>query len=114
MSLKMDDVLTPLHMSGKPVGFATEQAVDTLSVDEKARNRSPSEAELASLKVLCESVAASAQKLGQKVSTVKESYFTKNTTANSGEVIAEDEDAPTVQAEGSMASYLSAIKKTTK
>jgi hypothetical protein len=71
MSLKMDDVLTPLHMSGKPVGFATEQAVDTLSVDEKARNRSPSEAELASLKVLCESVAASAQKLGQKVSTVK-------------------------------------------
>ena len=50
----------------------------------------------------------------KKVSTVKESYFTKNTTANSGEVIAEDEDAPTVQAEGSMASYLSAIKKTTK
>ena len=47
-----------------------------------------------------------------KVATVKESYFTKNTTTNSGEVIAEDEDAPTVQAEGSMASYLSAIKKT--
>ncbi len=50
----------------------------------------------------------------KKVATVKESYFTKNTTANSGEVIAEDEDAPTVSAEGSMASYLSAIKKTTK
>ena len=49
-----------------------------------------------------------------KVATVKESYFTKNTTANSGEVIAEDEDAPTVSAEGSMAQYLSAIKKTTK
>ena len=47
-----------------------------------------------------------------KVATVKESYFTKNTTTNSGEVIAEDEEAPTVQAEGSMASYLSAIKKT--
>ena len=50
----------------------------------------------------------------KKVATVKESYFTKNTTANSGEVIAEDEDAPTVSAEGSMAQYLSAIKKTTK
>ena len=50
----------------------------------------------------------------RKVATVKESYFTKNTTTNSGEVIAEDEDAPTVSAEGSMAQYLSAIKKTTK
>ena len=49
-----------------------------------------------------------------KVATVKESYFTKNTTTNSGEVIAEDEDAPAVTAGGSMASYLSAIKKTTK
>ena len=49
-----------------------------------------------------------------KVATVKESYFTKNTTTNSGEVIEEDEDAPAVQAEGSMAQYLSAIKKTTK
>ena len=49
-----------------------------------------------------------------KVATVKESYFTKNTTPNSGEVIEEDEDAPAVQAEGSMAQYLSAIKKTTK
>ena len=49
-----------------------------------------------------------------KVATVKESYFTKNTTTNSGEVIEEDEDAPAVQAEGSMAQYLSAIKKTQK
>ena len=52
--------------------------------------------------------------IANKVATVKESYFTKNTTTNSGEVIEEDEDAPAVQAEGSMAQYLSAIKKTTK
>ena len=44
----------------------------------------------------------------QKVSTVKESYFTKVTTT--GEEVADDDEAP-IQASGSMASYLSAIKK---
>ena len=77
MSSCIVDVLTPLQYVGKPVGFVTEQAVDTLSVDESvdvellARSRSPSEEELASLKMLCESVAASAQKLGELVATVK-------------------------------------------
>ena len=46
----------------------------------------------------------------KKVATVKESYFTKTTNTASGE--AEVEDGPVVETSGSMASYLSAIKKT--
>jgi len=47
----------------------------------------------------------------QKVSTVKESYFTNTKITTTGEEVADDDEAP-IQASGSMATYLSAIKKT--
>mgnify|MGYP001488939392 CR=1 FL=1 len=47
----------------------------------------------------------------QKVATVKESYFTNTKITTTGEEVADDDEAP-IQASGSMASYLSAIKKT--
>lgn len=46
----------------------------------------------------------------QKVAQLKESYFAK--TSKTQEEIIEDDDAPTVEASGSMDSYLKAIKKT--
>jgi len=49
----------------------------------------------------------------KKVSTVKESYFTKKTGTESTQDIIEDEDGESpVIASGSMAQYLSALKKT--
>ncbi len=45
----------------------------------------------------------------KKVAQLKESYFTKVTTT--GEEVADEDEAP-IQASGSMATYLSAIKKT--
>ena len=78
-------------------------------------SRDLAETQVEKLKSLVEDVDFDdAETFAKKVQTVKESYFTKNTTTNSGEVIEEDEDAPAVQTEGSMAQYLSAIKKTTK
>ena len=47
----------------------------------------------------------------QKVATVKESYFTNTKITTTGEEVADDDEAP-IPASGSMASYLSAIKKT--
>ena len=47
----------------------------------------------------------------QKVATVKESYFTNTKITTTGEEVADDDEAP-IQASGSMATYLSAIKKT--
>ena len=47
----------------------------------------------------------------QKVSTVKESYFTK-TASNSGTEQIDEEDTSPVETSGSMDSYLQAIKKT--
>ena len=46
----------------------------------------------------------------QKVAQLKESYFAKTTKTQ--EEIVEDDDAPVVEASGSMDSYLKAIKKT--
>ena len=46
----------------------------------------------------------------QKVAQLKESYFAK--TSKTQEEIIEDDDTPTVEASGSMDSYLKAIKKT--
>ena len=46
----------------------------------------------------------------QKVAQLKESYFAK--TSKTQEEIIEDDDAPVVEASGSMDSYLKAIKKT--
>ena len=46
----------------------------------------------------------------KKVAQLKESYFAK--TAKTQEEIIEDDDAPVVEASGSMDSYLKAIKKT--
>jgi len=68
------------------------------------------ETQVEKLKGLVENVDfENEETFSKKVATIKESYFTKvNTT---GEEVADEDEAP-VNASGSMATYLSAIKKT--
>jgi len=69
------------------------------------------ETQVEKLKGLAENVDFEDEEtFAQKVAQLKESYFAK--TATTQEEIIEDDDTPTVEASGSMDSYLKAIKKT--
>jgi len=76
-------------------------------------SRDLAETQVEKLKSLVEDVDfEDAESFAKKVQTVKESYFTKK-AAESTQEIQEDEDGETpVAASGSMAHYLSALKKT--
>lgn len=76
--------------------------------------RDLAETQVEKLKSLVEDIDFEDQEtFAKKVATVKESYFTKKATTESAQEIQEDEDGDTVVAPtGSMAHYLSALKKT--
>jgi hypothetical protein len=76
--------------------------------------RDLAETQVEKLKSLVEDIDfEDAETFAKKVQTVKESYFTKKSATESAQEIQEDEDGETVVAPtGSMAQYLSALKKT--
>ena len=90
-----------IEMAEELEGYKREAVIREASKD-------LAETQVEKLKGLVENIDFEDQEtFAKKVATVKESYFTKTT---SGE--AEVEDGPVVETSGSMASYLSAIKKT--
>jgi hypothetical protein len=76
--------------------------------------RDLAETQVEKLKSLVEDIDFEDQEtFAKKVATVKESYFTKKASSESAQEIQEDEDGDTTVAPtGSMAQYLSALKKT--
>ena len=76
--------------------------------------RDLAETQVEKLKSLVEDIDFEDQEtFAKKVATVKESYFTKKASSESAQEIQEDEDGDTTVAPtGSMAHYLSALKKT--
>tara|TARA_B100000242_G_scaffold293236_1_gene270711 strand:+ start:307 stop:1440 length:1134 start_codon:yes stop_codon:yes gene_type:complete len=93
-----------IEMAEELEGYKREAVIREASKD-------LAETQVEKLKGLVENIDFEDQEtFAKKVATVKESYFTKTTNTASGE--AEVEDGPVVETSGSMASYLSAIKKT--
>ena len=93
-----------IEMAEELEGYKREAVIREASKD-------LAETQVEKLKGLVENIDFEDQEtFAKKVATVKESYFTKTTNTASGEAVVED--GPVVETSGSMASYLSAIKKT--
>jgi hypothetical protein len=76
-------------------------------------SRDLAETQVEKLKSLVEDVDFDDEEtFAKKVATVKESYFSKTTTAESADFDTEDESDDVVETSGSMAQYLAALKKT--
>lgn len=76
-------------------------------------SRDLAETQVEKLKSLVEDVDfEDAESFAKKVQTVKESYFTKKATESTQEIQEDDDGETTVAPTGSMAQYLSALKKT--
>jgi hypothetical protein len=78
--------------------------------------RDLAETQVEKLKSLVEDVDfEDAETFAKKVETVKESYFKKEVTESTEAAYTEEEDGDSpIQTSGSMAHYLSALKKTSK
>jgi 16S rRNA U516 pseudouridylate synthase RsuA-like enzyme len=82
-------------------------------IAEAAKDLADTQAE--KLKSLAEGVDFDDEEtFAQKVNTIKESYFNKKATGGEEEILDEEDAYEVASDEGSMSSYLSAIKKTSK
>ena len=115
----VDDLADQVEELEKTVNESTQKAID-MAVELEGYKRDAiireatkdlAETQVEKLKGLAENVDFEDEDtFAQKVAQLKESYFAK--TSKTQEEIIEDDDAPTVEASGSMDSYLKAIKKT--
>ena len=115
----VDDLADQVEELEKTVNESTKKAID-MAVELESYKRDAiireatkdlAETQVEKLKGLAENVDFEDEEtFAQKVAQLKESYFAK--TATTQEEIIEDDDTPTVEASGSMDSYLKAIKKT--
>ena len=109
----VDELETKLNATTAEA-IAMAEELETYKRDAIIReaSRDLAETQVEKLKSLVEDVDfEDAETFSKKVQTVKESYFTKKATESTQE-IQEDEDGETPVASGSMAHYLSALKKT--
>jgi len=98
--------------TGQAIAMAEElEAFKREAIIEASRDLAETQVE--KLKSLVEDVDFDDEEtFAKKVATVKESYFSKTTTAESADFDTEDESDDVVEASGSMAQYLAALKKT--
>ena len=99
------------------VAIAMSEELETYKRDAIIREsaRDLAETQVEKLKSLVEDVDfESAETFAKKVQTIKESYFTKKVTETTQEISEDTDGDNTVVASGSMAQYLSAIRKSAK
>jgi len=99
--------------TGQAIAMAEELEAFKRDAIIREASRDLAETQVEKLKSLVEDVDFDDEEtFAKKVATVKESYFSKTTTAESADFDTEDESDDVVEASGSMAQYLAALKKT--
>ena len=99
--------------TGQAIAMAEELEAFKREAIIREASRDLAETQVEKLKSLVEDVDFDDEEtFAKKVATVKESYFSKTTTAESADFDTEDESDDVVEASGSMAQYLAALKKT--
>jgi len=95
--------------------IAMAEELETYKRDAVIReaSRDLAETQVEKLKSLVEDVDfEDAETFAKKVQTVKESYFTKKATESTQEIVEDEDGESSIASTGSMAQYLSALKKT--
>jgi len=99
--------------TGQAIAMAEELEAFKREAIIREASRDLAETQVEKLKSLVEDVDFDDEEtFAKKVATVKESYFSKTTTAESADFDTEDESDDVVETSGSMAQYLAALKKT--
>lgn len=101
------------NTTGQAIAMAEELESFKREAVIREASRDLAETQVEKLKTLVNDIDFDTEEtFAQKVATVKESYFTKSVTPESTDFDTTDESEDIVEASGSMAQYLAALKKT--